>query len=198
MNWETHLNAVLEQLITRQYQTSINTEQLIHCIDLTLLEENAPIDSIGHLRTLAIQNQVAAICVLSQQLHLFVPIDYFKIATVANFPKGNNEITASLNEIDLAVERGAQEIDFVLPYQTYLAGHKTHSLKQCETIIQHCKNNRLTLKIILETGAFPDIQSIYQVSGELIRLGCDFLKTSTGKIKQGSLICSSVCYFKRD
>lgn len=44
----------------------------------------------------------------------------------------------------------------------------------------------MSLKIILETGALPDIKTIYDLSRDVLSIGCDFLKTSTGKIDKGA------------
>jgi deoxyribose-phosphate aldolase len=67
-----------------------------------------------------------------------------------------------------------------------LDGGKDDALTQCKAVIDLCKQEKRTLKIILETGAFSELQSIYEVSNQLIELGSIFLKTSTGKTPQGA------------
>jgi deoxyribose-phosphate aldolase len=78
------------------------------------------------------------------------------------------------------------EIDYVFDYKDYLAGDKKRSLVNCEQNYQLCKEHGVKFKVILETGALPSISSIYQLSREVIETGCDFIKTSTGKIKTGA------------
>lgn len=113
------------------------------------------------------------------------------LATVINFPHGSEELTISLESIEKAIELGASEIDYVFPYQMFLQGQKQKALNQCHAIAQLCKKNELILKIILETGSFPDIKTIYNASNELIESGCDFIKTSTGKISTGASLSAA-------
>ncbi|RUR19681.1 deoxyribose-phosphate aldolase [Legionella sp. km535] len=186
MSLEFQLNQLLEQLLTSQSAGTVSKEQLIHSIDLTLLEPNATTESLALLGDRANTHHVAAICVLPEHLphfHLPTPV---KLATVINFPHGNDELLHTLASMDHAIQLGANEVDFVLPYQDYLSGSSQKALNHCDVIIKACKKQEVTIKIILETGAFPDMEHIYNVSRELIAMGTDFIKTSTGKIAQGA------------
>ncbi|MFT4058611.1 MAG: deoxyribose-phosphate aldolase [Legionella sp.] len=164
----------------------VTAEQLIQCIDLTLLDEQATEKELKQLKQDANHNQVAAICVYTQQLVEFHDLKDIQLATVINFPHGNEDLTASLTAIEQALLLKATELDYVLPYSLYLAGNQQKALNHCQMISELCKQHHVTLKIILETGVFTQIETIYEVSTQLIELGCDFLKTSTGKIPQGA------------
>lgn len=190
MSLETHLNNVFEHLIANESSSSITEEQLIRCIDLTLLNEHSSDEELLDLKNKAQCNKVAAVCVYTQHLHIFEPAAAYNLATVVNFPQGSEQTTVCLKQIEQALELGANEIDYVFPFSAYFEGYKKQALDQCIAITESCKEKSLTLKIILETGAFPDIQKIYQVSGELIAIGCDFLKTSTGKIAHGASLAA--------
>ncbi|AOW51817.1 TPA: deoxyribose-phosphate aldolase [Legionella pneumophila subsp. pneumophila] len=190
MSLDKHFNDVLNKLLSNQDIISISNAQLMHCIDLTLLEADASLEALHQLQSQACQNNVAAICVLPKHLHVFKPNSKIKLATVINFPLGNDDLLVSLEEIDNAIQLGANEIDYVLPYQYYLRGNKQKALNHCDVIIQTCKKHQLTLKIILETGLFPDMESVYQLSSEIIALGGRFLKTSTGKTPQGATLAA--------
>lgn len=184
---ESHLNEIMGALIDRQNNQLIPVDQLIHSMDLTLLDEHASTATLTKINHDANQNQVAAVCVYLQHLHDFSSLKHnIKRATVINFPQGIEDLDSSLKSIDQASQLGASEIDYVMPYHLYLDDLKQKALKQCQKIIQHCKQQQLVVKVILETGAFPDTQLVYEVSNELIELDCDFLKTSTGKIPQGA------------
>jgi deoxyribose-phosphate aldolase len=186
VNIESSLNGVLEALLSSQSNPTITAEQLIHCIDLTLLDEQASIESLARLNQDARLNHVAAVCVYSKHLPEFRQFNTIQLATVINFPQGDEKIMNSLDAIEHALEAGVTEIDYVLPYRLYLDNKQQEALNSCDAVIESCKKHHLTLKIILETGAFPEIESIYDVSKTLIDLGCNFLKTSTGKIAQGA------------
>nr|WP_284498346.1 deoxyribose-phosphate aldolase [Legionella maioricensis] len=188
---ETHLNRAFEHLISDDVNSAISIDQLIESMDLTLLKENPSDEELNHIKQLAQGYPIAALCVYAHHLNQFYLPAGFNFATVVNFPQGNNKLDACINEIDQAFKLRVKEIDYVLPYQMYLAGNKHEALNQCDAIAKSCKKYGLTLKIIIETGAFPDIQSIYQLSNELIKIGCDFLKTSTGKIAHGASLSAA-------
>ncbi|MBL7480143.1 deoxyribose-phosphate aldolase [Legionella bononiensis] len=188
MTLETQLNELLEQLLTAQAAGTVSKEQLIHTLDLTLLEPDATTESLALLGDRANTHHVAAVCVLPEHLSHFHLPSSLNLATVINFPHRNDELLISLAGIDNAIQLGANEIDFVLPYQAYLTGNSQKVLNHCDVIIQACKKHEVTIKIILETGAFPDMEHIYNVSKELITMGTDFIKTSTGTISQGATL----------
>ncbi|MDR3442356.1 MAG: deoxyribose-phosphate aldolase [Legionella sp.] len=183
MTLESHFNEVLEQLLR---STSVTAEQLIHCIDLTLLDEHASTEALAQLNQDARINNVAAVCVYSKHLAQFQQLNQIQLATVINFPQAEDALSDSLLAIKQAIALGVTEIDYVFPYPMYFSGKKQEALTQCKAIIEVCKNHKLTSKIILETGAFSEIRDIYEVSAQLIQMGGDFLKTSTGKIAQGA------------
>lgn len=191
MTLETNFNALIERILTNGSTYLISNKQLIQSVDLTLLDENASPESINQIVHQASTIDIAALCVYMKHLHYFNQGSGYNVATVINFPQGSNEVSQCINDIKQAAHLGANEIDYVLPYPLYLGGSKQSALNQCSLVAEQCKTHNLTLKIIIETGAFPDMTSIYQVSAELIKIGCDFLKTSTGKIQQGASLSAA-------
>lgn len=190
MSLEVHFNEMIEELLGSYAQNPRASEQLIHSIDLTLLDDLATSNSLSQVKFLANQHRVAAICVYLQHLDQFQSDNEVKLATVINFPHGNENLDHSLASIEKAILMGVSEIDYVLPYTMYLEGKKQKALNQCCAVAQLCKQHNITLKIIIETGAFPEMQSIYNVSEALVETGCQFLKTSTGKIPSGASLTS--------
>lgn len=188
MTIETQLNFFFDHVL--KDKSPLPTAELIRCMDLTLLNEGVSKEELSHFDSLAHNNPIAAVCVYSQYFNQLKKSSHFNWATVINFPYGNHDLSTCINEIEIAMEFNVKEIDYVFPYQAYLAGEKDKALNHCRAIVDYCKNHELTLKIILETGAFPDIQSIYHLSSQLLITGCDFLKTSTGKIAQGASLSS--------
>lgn len=186
MTLETHFNEVMHVLLGSYPHRGITAKQLIHTLDLTLLDEQATDESLSQLKQNANLNHVAALCIYSQHLEQCSSQNIIPLATVINFPYGKDDLDFSLASIEQAIQLGVTEIDYVLPYHLYLQGQKQKALAQCRAVSKSCKQHNLVLKIILETGAFPDMQTIYNASKELIESGCDFLKTSTGKIPLGA------------
>lgn len=159
---------------------------LINCIDLTLLDENATEQQLKQLSQQANLYPVAALCVFDKHLKITSTSKLVKLATVINFPSGNQPIDHCLSQIEQAKINGATEVDYVFPYLEYLAGHKKNALKQFQLISEYCKKNHLILKVIIESGAFTSMSEIYDVSQELLGIGCHFIKTSTGKTAHGA------------
>jgi deoxyribose-phosphate aldolase len=160
--------------------------EVIPLIDLTLLDEMAGYEALYSLSKKANLHQVAAVCVLPEQLEIIRHTTLVKLATVANFPAGNQAHKEVLSAVEnTLVNNRVDEIDYVFPYQSYLAEQKSAALTQCRQVYELCQQGNILFKVIIETGALPSLEFIYDLSNEIINNGCDFLKTSTGKIAQG-------------
>jgi deoxyribose-phosphate aldolase len=101
-----------------------------------------------------------------------------KIATVANFPHGDQPIEIVIDTIKKAILDGAHEIDIVIP--------KNNIAEFISTCKKYC-GTKLVLKIILETGSLTPEQ-IKDYSEIAIQNNTDFIKTSTGKISVGATL----------
>jgi deoxyribose-phosphate aldolase len=162
------------------------SKQIISLLGLTSLNDNDTEAAIIKLceRAKTPIGNVAAVCIYSQFIstaHHALLNKNIKIATVANFPHGNNPIETVITEITSAINNGANEIDVVMPYQIYLKSER----EIIEKFVTQCKQacgKTILLKVILETGALQDPKLIYQASRAAIDGGADFIKTSTGKI----------------
>lgn len=167
-------------------------EKIFSLLDLTSLNDTDDVSSIALLCSKAVSksNHVAAICVYPQFVKQGVKAlanTNVKIATVANFPQGTNSIVTVMAAIQESVRNGAQEIDVVFPYLSYLAGER----KSAQDFIRACKEacgENILLKVILETGALQDLKIIADASQDALLAGADFLKTATGKIAVGATL----------
>jgi len=133
---------------------------------------------------------VAAVCIYPAFLRL-VAANFagtsIKVATVVNFPHGDSSLESVLLEIGDALQNGAEEIDVVFPYRRYLAGDKEYA----RTFVADCKaacGEKVSLKVILETGALRESNIIADASLTALTAGADFIKTSTGKIPEGATL----------
>jgi deoxyribose-phosphate aldolase len=166
-------------------------KQIYSLIDLTSLNETDDAQTIAELCTKAAlaDVHVAAVCIYPR----FVPQvkealrgTAVKIATVVNFPGGDDSLESAETTIQTALSQGVDEIDVVFPYARYLAGEKAYA----ETFIRRCKSlcAEQVLKVILETGVLQASSVIKEVSELVIAAGADFLKTSTGKTAVGATV----------
>lgn len=156
----------------------------IACLDLTSLNDDdtdAVIEALCR-RAVTPAGPVAAVCVYPR----FVPLcrrlldgSGVAVCTVVNFPQGRENAAAVAAETRAAIGDGADEVDVVLPYQAWLAGHKRDA-RAVLNAARRASADR-TLKIILETGRLMTADAIASAAVAAIDAGADFLKTSTGK-----------------
>lgn len=129
----------------------------------------------------------AAVCVYSEfvddaKLALAArELSHVKVATVTNFPSGNSELSEVISETLIAIERGADEIDLVLPYQALIAGDEATALEYVRASKECCPEH-VHLKVIIESGELKTPALIKQATELAIAGGADFVKTSTGKV----------------
>lgn len=155
-------------------------------LDLTALSENCSEKAVETLceKASGPHGLVAAVCVWPQYIslakHLLrgVPV---QVATVTNFPAGGTNATRAIDDVLEALDDGADEIDLVMPWRTFLDGEPTFAREMIENVRDNVQDGRV-LKVILETGAYPNAEAIAAASLLAIEAGADFLKTSTGKI----------------
>ncbi len=167
-------------------------EKIFSLLDLTSLQDSDNAASIAALcrKAQGAGTEVAAVCVYPPFVrdavaHLFSTS--IKVATVVNFPRGDETWDVMSASIRQSLSDGATEIDMVFPYKQYLQGKKSDALNK----VRACKElvgKNILLKVILETGVIDNLTIIEQLSDELIAAGADFLKTSTGKVSVGATI----------
>ncbi|WP_162263103.1 deoxyribose-phosphate aldolase [Legionella birminghamensis] len=178
-------------------ETEISAQTIISCIDLTLLDKQATAEQIQQLQLKGEQFNVAALCIYPQHLAWLSEKNSCKWATVLNFPSGEEPAAMVMSQLeDLLSEYPIDEIDYVFPYSLYLNGYREPALERCRQALALCKYHRILFKVIIETGAFRSPAILYTLAKELIDLGCDFLKTSTGKIEAGATPLSAYTLLK--
>lgn len=113
----------------------------------------------------------------------------FNITVVsACFPTSQSFLEVKVKECEMAVERGADEVDIVLALNSFLAGdHETASeeirqVRKCIDEVAAKQNRHVHLKVILETGLLRTPEAIANASFLAMEAGADFIKTSTGKV----------------
>lgn len=165
------------------------SRQSIRLMDLTSLNDDDTEQKIIQLCSDAhtAAGDTAAVCIYPR----FIAVarktlqkqntPHIKIATVCNFPHGNDDLQAALAEARAAVALGADEIDLVFPYRALIAGNSeigSAMIRACRAIC----GTQVTLKVIIESGELHTPQLIKQACDICINGGADFIKTSTGKV----------------
>jgi deoxyribose-phosphate aldolase len=163
--------------------------RILPLVELTSLAER---DTEAHIDTLcarAIDAGVAAVCVSPR----FVPLakarldrNPIRLATVANFPEGSDDLARAARDTADALAAGADEIDLVAPIQAILEG----DIGVVTELVQACRKAAPdgTLKVILETGRLAEPARITAAARAAIMGGCDMLNTSTGRFPVGATL----------
>lgn len=167
-------------------------KKIFSFLDLTCLQDSDNAATIAALCRKAQEPgaEVAAVCVYPPFVHdavAHLSKTTIKVATVVNFPRGDETLDLISASIRQSLADGATEIDMVFPYKQYLQGKKVnalHKVRACKELL----GKNILLKVILETGVIDNLTIVEQLSYELIAAGADFLKTSTGKVSVGATI----------
>jgi len=109
-----------------------------------------------------------------------------QLVTVIGFPLGYQMTENKLNEIKLAIDNGANELDIVMNISAFKSGMpwvKTE-LAKCAQLIH---DNDCLMKVIIETAYLSD-EEIISASKMCQNAGTDFVKTSTGFAPAGAKI----------
>ncbi len=165
----------------------------ISLIDLTDLSDDHGASGIDSLCARAAENHVAAVCVWPEFVARCVELldgTGVRVATVVNFPKGNQQIGPVLDETLTALSDGATDIDLVMPYKMFRNGDVKPTASLIEAVGDIIAPPGI-LKVILETGELPDTTAVRSASELAIGLGADFIKTSTGKTPVSATLASA-------
>jgi len=162
--------------------------EAISLMDLTTLNDDdtdAKVIDLCH-QAHSPAGDTAAVCIYPR----FVPVarktlkeqgtEHIRIATVTNFPHGNDDIDIAVSETKAAIAYGADEVDVVFPYRALMAGDETVGFELVKACKEVCGDK--LLKVIIESGELKEANLIRKASEICIDAGADFIKTSTGKV----------------
>jgi deoxyribose-phosphate aldolase len=171
----------------------IGLKLALNMIDLTTLEGK---DTEGKVKQMCFKAMhvaddisglptVAAVCVYPNHVKTAKQIlkdSAVKIASVATaFPSGNSTLQIKLDDTQLAIDSGADEVDMVISRGEFLKGNYNFVFDEIASIKNVC--GKVRLKVILETGELSTLDNVRKASEIAIHAGADFIKTSTGKIQ---------------
>ncbi len=165
----------------------------IRFLDLTRLEaregDDEAVAALCH-RAIAGPGHVAAVCIYPAYVRLARRLlrgTDIAIATVANFPGGDQPLDQVLAAVEAALRDGATEIDVVAPYGRWMQGDRHAVSALIDPVVNLCAARAL-VKVILETGLIPSSGQRQALARECARPGVAFLKTSTGKARYGATV----------
>jgi deoxyribose-phosphate aldolase len=110
--------------------------------------------------------------------------DKISLITVAGFPLGYNMTETKLDEIQRAIDNGADEIDLVWNITAFKTGLPWTKIEvaRCSKLAH---DSEKLLKVIIETSYLskPEIEQACRICSDA---GADFVKTSTGFASAGA------------
>ena len=166
----------------------VMAERVRELIDLTdLADDHAP-DGIDELCRRARDAGTAAVCVWPEFVRQCAGLlagSPVRVATVVNFPSGVEPVEQVVSMTRQALADGADDIDVVLPYTSFLAGD-VEETRAVLAAVRDAVSAPAIVKVILETGQLKDPDRIASAARLAIEEGVDFVKTSTGKTPTGA------------
>ena len=110
-----------------------------------------------------------------------------KVVSVATaFPSGHSSLDIKKQDVQLALDQGADEVDMVISRGRFHQGDYNYVFDEIATIKEICGDT--TLKVILETGELGSLDRVRKASDIALYAGADFIKTSTGKISPAATL----------
>jgi len=178
-----------------QNDLKLNTsvlETALNCIDLTSLNTHDDdsdiikmIEKVNNYKSNYDYKNVAAVCVypnFAKTVKETLTEKNINIAVVsASFPSSQTFFSIKLAECELAVSKGANEVDIVFPVGKFLNEKYQDVFNEIFLIKKTIGDAHL--KVILETGILKNNENIYKASYIAMEAGADFIKTSTGKLE---------------
>ena len=156
-------------------------------IEHTALKPTLTDKDIDRLVEEAIEQEFLGVCVPTfwvKKAKREVKGHGIQLVTVVGFPLGYQMTENKLEEIKLAIDNGANELDIVMNISAFKSGMpwvKTE-LAKCAQLIHE---NDCLMKVIIETAYLSD-QEIVSASLMCQDAGTDFVKTSTGFAPDGA------------
>ena len=154
-------------------------------IEHTLLKQDATEAELTKLFEEAKTHNFLGVCInpcYVKFAHEYLKDSGVKVVTVIGFPLGANKTDVKVYETKCAIEDGVDEVDMVINV-TWLKDKKYELIINEIKKIKEAAGNNI-LKVILETDLLTK-EEIKKACELCIQGGADFVKTSTGFVKNG-------------
>ena len=154
-------------------------------IEHTLLKQNASREEVRKLLDEAIEYNFFGVCVNPCNVkfaHEYLKNTDIKVVTVIGFPLGQTTMESKILETVDAVKNGADEIDMVINGGKLKDDDDDYIVEEISKIKAACQDKNL--KVILETDLLTR-EEIKKACKLCVKGGANFVKTSTGFVKNG-------------
>ena len=164
-------------------------ETLSRYIEHTNLSPTLTINDIDKLVAEAKQFNFLGVCVPPfwvKRAQREIGLEKILLITVAGFPLGYSMTETKLDEIKLAIDNGADEVDVVWNISSFKTGSPWTKIEiaKCSKLVH---DHQKVLKVIIETAYLSD-DEIVEACKICVDAGADFVKTSTGFAPSGAKV----------
>ncbi len=154
-------------------------------IDHTILKPDATIEDVKNTLNQAKKHKFVAVCI--NPVYVKLAKDYLKdtntkIVTVIDFPLGAGTQEAKGFETEQAIKDGADEVDLVIDIGAIKSKNDAKAQKDIELVVNKAQGR--VVKVIIETDLLTK-EEIVECCTIVANAGADFVKTSTGFVKNG-------------
>ncbi len=160
-------------------------QELNKYIEHTLLKQDAAKEDFIKLFDEAKKYNFLGVCINPAYVKMakeYLKGTGIKVVTVVGFPLGANITDVKAYETTCAIEDGADEIDMVMNVTAMKNKDYEYILNDIRTVKDACA--LVPLKVILETDLLTQ-DEIKKACELCIKAGANFVKTSTGFVKNG-------------
>ena len=169
---------------------SLSYGEIAKMIDHSLLKPTLTADELEAGCQLAVEYQVASVCIMPYYLARARDIllgSGVLPSTTIGFPHGVQSSRVKQLEAEQALEDGARELDMVVNISQVLSGHYDAVRADILAVLQPTHARGQKLKVIFENCYLTDAQKVRlcEICGEL---AVDWVKTSTGFGSSGATI----------
>jgi deoxyribose-phosphate aldolase len=185
LSWLSHEQLFASGLIN----SNTHMIKLNRFIEHTALKPTLTDKDIDQLVEEAIEYEFLGVCVPTfwvKKASREIKGHSIQLVTVIGFPLGYQMTENKLDEIKLAIDNGANELDIVMNVSAFKSG-----MTWAKTEIAKCANlihdNDCLMKVIIETAYLTD-EEIRTASMFCQDAGTDFVKTSTGFAPSGAKV----------
>ncbi|MBQ0028244.1 MAG: deoxyribose-phosphate aldolase [Lachnospiraceae bacterium] len=174
----------------------MENREIAHYIDHTLLKAFATWEQIEALCDEAIKYETASVCIPPNYISRVKTKygDKLPVATVIGFPLGYETREAKLEECQVALDDGADEIDMVINITDVKNGAYDVVEDEIREMKHICGDH--ILKVIIETCYLTEEEKVAMCKA-VTDAGADYIKTSTGFGTAGATL-EDIALFKEN
>jgi len=174
----------------------VRRAELARVIDYALVKPTHTATDVERACREVLEYGIRAICVLPPFVELAARLlrgSESRVCAVVAFPFGASPTEVKVREAEWVVERGADEVDFVMNVPLFKSGRLDEAFSDVAAVTEAAKRagerlgKEVIVKVIIETG-YLSPGEIVEASRMVEEAGADFVKTCTGFGPRGATL----------